>query len=212
MQNFIIIAIGAVAAIAGVFFLTRGDVPMDDPVVVVDDMSNDAMAPSDMDASMDADMTTDAGVLVGGVAMLPTLDIVDNAVKAPNVTTLVAAVGAAGLVDTLKGPGPFTVFAPTNDAFAALPAGTVDSLLLPANLADLQAILTYHVVAGTYTSADITDGMVLTTVNGADLTFDVAADGAVSINGNAMVETANVISSNGVTHVIDGVLLPPAVE
>jgi len=124
-------------------------------------------------------------VEVGGAMMLPSLDIVDNAVMADNVTTLVAAVTA-----------------PTNDAFAALPAGTVDTLLMAENKGQLTDILTYHVVAGSYTAADLTDGLNLTTVNGAKLMFTVEND-VLMINGSAMVETANVISSNGVTHVID---------
>jgi len=136
------------------------------------------------------------------------MDIVENAMNADNVTTLVAAVDAAGLVDTLKGDGPFTVFAPTNAAFDALPAGTVDTLLMEENLDDLADILTYHVVAGAYTSADLTDGLTLTTVNGDELMFTVNAEGMLEINGEAMVETADVISSNGVTHVIDTVLMP----
>lgn len=152
--------------------------------------------------------TGEVGVMVGGALMLPTLNIIDNAVKASNVTTLVAAVKAAGLVDTLKGPGPFTVFAPTNDAFAKLPAGTVDALLKADKKADLTSILTYHVVAGRYIAADLKDGMTLKTVNGATLTVS-NVNGVVKINGAAMVQTADVISSNGVTHVIDTVLMPP---
>lgn len=147
------------------------------------------------------------GVMVGGAMMVPNLDIVDNAMNANNVTTVVAAVKAAGLVETLKGPGPFTVFAPTNDAFAKLPTGTVDMLVKPENKATLTKILTYHVVSGRYTSADLKDGMMLKTVEGETLMINVK-DGKVWINGSAMVETANVISSNGVTHVIDTVLMP----
>jgi uncharacterized surface protein with fasciclin (FAS1) repeats len=149
------------------------------------------------------------GVQVGGALMVPSKDIVDNAVNANNVTTLVAAVKAAGLVDTLKSAGPFTVFAPTNDAFAKLPAGTVDTLLKPENKSKLVDILTYHVVAGRYTSADLTDGMVLTSVEGKKLTIGKTAAGKITVNGSAMVETADVISKNGVTFVIDSVLLPP---
>jgi uncharacterized surface protein with fasciclin (FAS1) repeats len=154
--------------------------------------------------------TTPQGVLVGGAYMLPSLNIVQNALNASNVTTLVAAVKAAGLVTTLEGPGPFTVFAPTNDAFAKLPAGTVASLLQPANKAELVKILTYHVVAGHYTSADLHDGQVLTTVEGQTLTIGKSASGQISVNGTAMVQTPDVISSNGVTFVIDTVLMPPA--
>ena len=154
--------------------------------------------------------TTQGGVMVGGALMTPDKDIVQNAVNASNVTTLVAAVKAAGLVATLETAGPFTVFAPTNDAFAKLPAGTVTTLLMPANIATLKDILTYHVVAGRYTSADLTDGMTLTTVEGKKLTINKTASGQISVNGVAMVQTANVISSNGVTFVIDTVLTPPA--
>lgn len=147
------------------------------------------------------------GVMVGGAMMLPSLNIVDNAVKAKNVTTVVAAVTAAGLVDTLKGPGPFTVFAPSNAAFEKLPAGTVESLLKVENKAKLTSILTYHVVAGAYTSADLKDGQKLKTVNGQEITINKNGN-KISVNGNAMVETADVISSNGVTYVIDSVLMP----
>ncbi len=153
--------------------------------------------------------TEQQGVMVGGALMTPNRDIVANAMDANNVTTVVAAVKAAGLVETLQGPGPFTVFAPTNAAFDKLPAGTVDTLLKPENKAMLAGILTYHVVAGRYTAADLKDGMMLTSVQGKKLAITKDASGKVWINGAAMVETADVISSNGVTHVIDGVLLPP---
>ena len=152
-------------------------------------------------------MAKENGVMVGGALMVANKDIVDNALSASNVTTVVAAVKAAGLVDTLKSAGPFTVFAPTNSAFAALPAGTVASLLLPENKATLTDILTYHVVAGRYTSNDLTDGLVLKTVEGKTLKF-TKVNGHLMINGKAMIETANVISSNGVTHVINSVLMP----
>lgn len=151
-------------------------------------------------------MMTD-GVMVGGALMVANRDIVDNAVLASNVTTVVAAVKAAGLVDTLKSAGPFTVFAPNNAAFAALPAGTVATLLLPENKAKLVDILTYHVVAGKYKLVDLMDGMTLTTVEGKKLMI-TKVNGIVRINGSAMIETPNVISSNGVTHVITSVLLP----
>ena len=150
------------------------------------------------------------GVMVGGALMTPDRDIVANALNASNVTTLVAAVKAAGLVTTLQGAGPFTVFAPNNDAFAKLPAGTVEALVKPENKAKLTDILTYHVVAGRYTSADLTDGQVLTSVEGKKLTIHKDASGKISVNGTAMVETPDVISSNGVTFVIDSVLMPPA--
>ncbi len=146
-------------------------------------------------------------VMVGGQMMVRSQDIVDNAVRANNVTTVVAAVKAAGLVDTLKSPGPFTVFAPNNAAFAKLPAGTVDTLLKPENKGTLVDILTYHVVSGRYKSSDLTDGLTLTTVEGKTLVF-TRVNGQLMINGSASVETADVISSNGVTHVIDTVLMP----
>ena len=152
-------------------------------------------------------MMQNEGVMVGGAMMLPSRDIVDNAVLASNVTTVVAAVKAAGLVETLKSAGPFTVFAPNNEAFAKLPAGTVETLLKPENKAKLTSILTYHVVAGRYTSADLMDGQKLKTVNGQEITIN-KMDGKIWINGVAMVETSDVISSNGVTYVIDSVLMP----
>ncbi|MBP6944756.1 fasciclin domain-containing protein [Patescibacteria group bacterium] len=147
------------------------------------------------------------GVMVGGALMVRSMNIVENAMNANNVTTLVAAVKAAGLVQTLSGPGPFTVFAPTNDAFSALPAGTVDTLLKPENKAQLTGILTYHVVPGALRAADLKEGQMLTTVNGATLKV-TKRDGNTYVNG-VMVQTADVISSNGVTHVVPSVLMPP---
>jgi uncharacterized surface protein with fasciclin (FAS1) repeats len=135
-------------------------------------------------------------------------DIVDTAVAAGQFKTLAAALTAAGLVDTLKGPGPFTVFAPTDAAFAALPAGTVDTLLKPENKAKLTAILTYHVVAGKVMAADVVKLKDAKTVNGAMVAVKVDG-GNVMIN-NAKVTTADIGASNGVIHVIDTVLLPPA--
>ncbi len=155
-------------------------------------------------------MMKDDGVMVGGALMIRSRDIVDNAVLANNVTTVVAAVKAADLVGTLKSAGPFTVFAPNNYAFLKLPAGTVDTLLKPENKSQLVDILTYHVVSGRYKSSDLTDGLVLKTVEGKTLKFHRDASGKLTINGTAMVETADVISSNGVTHVIDTVLMPSA--
>lgn len=130
-------------------------------------------------------------------------DIVDTAVAAGSFTTLVAAVEAAGLVDTLKGDGPFTVFAPTDEAFAALPEGTVEGLLADPDA--LTAILTYHVVPGKVMSTDLSDGMTAATVNGADIT--ITTEGGVMVN-DASVAAADVEASNGVIHVIDKVILP----
>ena len=161
-------------------------------------------------ASADSD-----GVTVGGAKMVKDKDIVDNAVNAKNVSTVVAAVKAADLVDTLKSEGPFTVFAPNNDAFAALPEGTVDTLLMPENKAQLANILTYHVVPGTYTSAALKvmaqKGESLTTVQGEKVT-PIMSDNMLMLQdakGNKIaIETADVISSNGVTHVVKSVMMP----
>ena len=132
-------------------------------------------------------------------------DIVDTAVEAGSFTTLVAAVEAAGLVETLKGKGPFTVFAPTDEAFAALPEGTVESLLLPENKDQLVAILTYHVVPGKVMSSDLSDDMMATTVQGTDVMIDL--DNGVMVQ-DATVVSADIETSNGVIHVIDKVILP----
>ena len=132
--------------------------------------------------------------------------VVDIAVGSPDHTTLVAAVTAAGLVETLSGTGPFTIFAPTNAAFAALPAGTVENLLKPENKEMLTGILTYHVVAGNVMAADLTDGQIVKTLNGQDLKVSIK-DGKVMING-ANVTAADLAGSNGVIHVVDSVLMP----
>jgi uncharacterized surface protein with fasciclin (FAS1) repeats len=156
--------------------------------------------------------------MVGGAAMYPTKNIVENAVNSKDHTTLVAAVTAAGLVDTLAGTGPFTVFAPTNAAFAKLPAGTVETLVKPENKATLTSILTYHVVAGKMTSLDVAKAIkagggraVLTTVNGGTLTATMMGKKLMLTDakgGMSMVTIANVMQSNGVIHVVDTVLLP----
>ncbi|MBI1188967.1 MAG: fasciclin domain-containing protein [Alphaproteobacteria bacterium] len=159
-------------------------------------------------------------VMVGGAAMLPTRNIVENAANSRDHTTLVAAVQTAGLVDTLSGAGPFTVFAPTNAAFDKLPDGTVASLLEPANRDTLTTILTYHVVPGRLTAADLVaqarahgGRVTLTTAQGATLTVTPAANGVAITDargGASMVTIADVIQSNGVIHVVDTVLMPPA--
>ncbi|WP_442046071.1 fasciclin domain-containing protein [Novosphingobium sp. YAF33] len=157
--------------------------------------------------------------MVGGAAMYSTKDIVDNAMNSKDHTTLVSAVKAAGLVDTLKGPGPFTVFAPTNAAFAKLPAGTVDMLMKPENKAMLTKVLTYHVVAGRMTAADIAANAMahggkamLTTVEGEKLTAWKDKAGAWWLTdakgGKSRITIANVMQSNGVIHVVDTVLMP----
>jgi uncharacterized surface protein with fasciclin (FAS1) repeats len=157
--------------------------------------------------------------VVGGQEMYPTRNIVENAVNSADHTTLVAAVKAAGLVETLEGPGPFTVFAPTNEAFRKLPAGTVDTLLKPENKAALTKVLTYHVVARRLSSQDllnkINDGKgtaELTTVEGGKLWVTLHAGKHIALKdekgGTALITTANVFQSNGVIHVIDSVVMP----
>jgi uncharacterized surface protein with fasciclin (FAS1) repeats len=134
------------------------------------------------------------------------MNIIETAVNHGSFKTLVAAVTAAELVETLSGKGPFTVFAPLDEAFAALPAGTVESLIEPANKAKLQGILTYHVVAGKVLSTDLTDGMKAKTVNGAEITIHLK-DGKVLVN-DAEVVTADVETDNGVIHIINKVIMP----
>ena len=146
-----------------------------------------------------------AATFVAGSAFAQDMDIVDTAVEAGSFSTLVAAVEAAGLVDTLKGEGPFTVFAPTDEAFAALPEGTVESLLQPENREQLVAILTYHVVPGKVMSTDLSDDMTAATVQGSDIMIDL--DNGVMVE-EANVVTADIETSNGVIHVIDQVIIP----
>jgi uncharacterized surface protein with fasciclin (FAS1) repeats len=135
------------------------------------------------------------------------MDIVDTAVEAGQFTTLAAALGAAGLVETLKGPGPFTVFAPTDEAFAKLPEGTVETLLQPENRDQLTAILTYHVVPGTVMAADVVNVDEAETVNGEMLNVTVNGD-TVMVN-DATVIATDIVATNGVIHVVDSVILPP---
>lgn len=159
-----------------------------------------------------------AQVTVGGAPMYANKDIVDNAVNSKDHTTLVAAVKAAGLVDTLKSPGPFTVFAPTNAAFAALPAGTVDTLLKPENKAQLTKVLTYHVVPGKLDAAALTKQVEagygtakLKTASGGTLTASLSGQTVIIVDesgGTAKVTIADVYQSNGVIHVVDKVVLP----
>jgi uncharacterized surface protein with fasciclin (FAS1) repeats len=155
------------------------------------------------------------GVEVGGAMMTPDRDIVANASDASNVTTLVTLVKQADLVKTLQGKGPFTVFAPDNDAFAALPKKTTDSLMMAKNKPTLAKILTYHVVAGSYDAAQLQqladEGKTLTTVEGGKLTPEVDGDKVVikdASGGTVTVTQADVKSSNGITHIVDGVLMP----
>jgi uncharacterized surface protein with fasciclin (FAS1) repeats len=169
-------------------------------------------------APLAAKMSTAKSVTVGGAAMYPTKNIIENAVNSKDHTTLVAAVTAAGLVDTLSGPGPFTVFAPTNAAFGKLPAGTVDNLVKPENKATLTSILTYHVVAGKMNASDVVAAIksgggkaVLTTVQGEKLTASMMGSRVMLTDakgGMSHVTIADVNQSNGVIHVVDTVLMP----
>jgi len=150
-------------------------------------------------------------VMVGGAAMYPSRNIIQNAVNSKDHTTLVAAVKAAGLVGTLEGKGPFTVFAPTNAAFGKLPAGTVDTLVKPENKATLTKILTYHVVSGKLEASDLTDGKTLKTVEGEQLSVKRDGDKIWIIDAKgdtSMVTISNVNQSNGIIHVLDTVLMP----
>ena len=193
----------AVAALLSGALITSGCMSMNDGMA---EPMSDSMA-------MSADT-----VMVGGAAMYPTKNIVENAVNSADHTTLVAAVTAASLVDTLSGPGPFTVFAPTNAAFAKLPAGTVETLVMPANKAMLTKILTYHVVSGRLSAADIMAQIqagggraMLTTVEGGVLTASMRGNSVILTDekgGVSTVTQADVFQSNGVIHVTDTVSRP----
>ncbi|RPD48596.1 fasciclin domain-containing protein [Hymenobacter sediminis] len=152
------------------------------------------------------------GVLVDNVPMTPDKNIVQNAVLAPSVTTLVKAVKAAGLDETLSGAGPYTVFAPTNAAFDKLPNGALAGLMKPESKEKLKGVLTYHVIQGRLLAQDLRDGQELTTVNGEKIKISVQNGKVMVSNGKdapVNIQTPDVISSNGVTHLIEGVLLPP---
>ena len=172
--------------------------------------------PADSLAALAGDsarMAKPGGVMVDGVAMTADKTIVDNAVGAKSVSTLVAAVKQAGLEETLKGEGPFTVFAPTNAAFDKLPKGAVAGLMDPASKENLKGVLTYHVIPGRLVAADLKDGQELTTVNGEKLHISVKNGQIMVGNGKdapATIQISDVISSNGITHVIDSVVLPLA--
>jgi len=177
-----------------------------------------ALVPAQAQMTGTATPVTEHTVIVGDAPMYPSKNIIQNAVNSKDHTTLVAAVKAAGLVDTLQGPGPFTVFAPTNAAFDKLPPGTVDTLLKPANKAMLTAVLTYHVVAGRYTEADLMNLVqaghgkaTLKTVQGEPLTIAMGGgrlwvEGAKG--GKAEITVPDVTQSNGVIQVVNAVLLP----
>lgn len=197
--------VAAFAAIAAVMSASACSMSMEDHA------TGSSMTPAH--AAM-AEHTT----MVGGAAMYPSRNIIENAVNSADHTTLVAAVRAAGLVETLSGPGPFTVFAPTNAAFDKLPPGAVETLTQPANRQTLTTILTYHVVAGRVTSADLLQRInagggraTLTTVQGGTLTATRSGNSIVltdAAGGQSTVTIADVMQSNGVIHVVDTVLMP----
>jgi uncharacterized surface protein with fasciclin (FAS1) repeats len=153
--------------------------------------------------------TTTEATDTGTTDMAAEMNIVETAQATPDLSTLVDAVVAADLVETLSGEGPFTVFAPTNDAFAALPPAELERLLKPANKDELAKILTYHVVAGDVMAADLSNGQKVKTVEGQDITVSIDGD-MVKLNDTATVVQPDIKTSNGTVHVIDGVLLPPA--
>lgn len=197
---FLLLALAAVTSLS--FVACNNDSKGDDK------KKEDTASMGKMESTQPAE---EKGVMVGGANMVPSKDIVDNAANSADHTTLVAAVKAAGLIETLKGKGPFTVFAPTNEAFGKLPAGTVDNLVKPENKSTLTNILTYHVVAGAFKSTDLKDGQKVKTVQGEELTVGYK-DGKWTITdakgGIANITIADVISNNGVTYVIDAVLMP----
>jgi uncharacterized surface protein with fasciclin (FAS1) repeats len=163
------------------------------------------------DKMMKSEMSSDKTVMVGGAPMYPSKNIIENAVNSKDHTTLVAAVKAAGLVKTLEGKGPFTVFAPTNAAFGKLPPGTVETLVKPESKATLTKILTYHVVPGRLDAASLTDGKKLKTVEGETLTVKNSGGQIMLVDakgGMSTVTIPNVNQSNGVIHVVDTVLMP----
>ena len=211
-----LLAVALVAAFAMTACNKKEPVPAADTTAAMP-ADTTAMAPAPAMPAADTSAMP-ANPMVGGAPMMADKDIVDNAMQSKDHTTLVAAVKAAGLVDTLKGPGPFTVFAPTNAAFDALPPGTVDKLMKPAMKADLAKVLTYHVVPGKLDAATLKSQIaagggkaMLKTVQGEELTA-TEKNGGIALTdakGNtAMVTTADVMQSNGVIHVVDKVLMP----
>jgi len=212
ITRFATVMAAAAALTIGACSKAEDDTAMTNDIVMDDEMAMDNGAMGDTNG-----MAGTAPVMVGGAEMMPTKTIVENASLSADHTTLVAAVKAAGLVETLSGPGPFTVFAPTNAAFGKLPAGTVDGLLKSAAKADLAKVLTYHVVSGTMTAAQISSAIKagngkaeLTTVQGDKLTA-TEAGGKVTLTdakgGKSIVTQADVTQSNGVVHVVDTVLM-----
>lgn len=190
-----------IASASLVMFTSCGDSKTE--TTTTDAMSTDTSSNMSDASTMSSE---EQGVMVGGSKMVASKNIVENAAGSADHTTLVSAVTAADLATTLSGTGPFTVFAPTNEAFNKVPKSTLDALMTPAKKADLTNILTYHVVPGSFRAADLKDGQKLKTAQGKELTVSIK-DGKVMID-DATVTIPDVISSNGVTHVVDGVIMP----
>jgi len=202
-----ILSYAMIASVSVLMLVSCGDSKTE--TTTTDAMASDTMSKMSDDSKMSdntAMATEEQGVMVGGAKMVTSKNIVENAAGSADHTTLVSAVKAADLATTLSGTGPFTVFAPTNEAFNKVPKATLDQLMTPEKKADLTKILTYHVVPGALMAADLKDGQKLTTVQGKTLLVKMK-DGKVMING-ATVTIPDVVSSNGVTHVIDGVVMP----
>ena len=213
ITRFAIAMAGTAALALGACSKAENDTAATEDVVLDSEVAMDNGALAEMGSP-----TGTTSVMVGGAEMLPTKTIVENASKSADHTTLVSAVKAAGLVETLSGTGPFTVFAPTNAAFAKLPAGAVDGLLKPAAKADLTKVLTYHVVPGAMTAAQLSAAIKagngkaeLKTVQGTKLTA-TEAGGTITLTdakgGKSVVTQGDVTQSNGVVHVVDTVLMP----
>jgi len=199
MQNALFVIIAAIVIVGGGYLLLMNTGTSDTPMVTETDTS--------MDETMPESNAADEPMAPPEPVTQP--NIVETAVAADDFTTLVTAVTAAELAEVLSGPGPFTVFAPTDAAFAALPEGTVETLLQPDSQADLAGILTYHVVPGAVSASDLADGMTVETINGETITFAIDAEGGVMVN-DANVVAADIEASNGIIHVIDTVLIPAA--
>ncbi len=182
------------------------------PTMTVTPVSSASPTSMNEEGTQQPSPSSQTGVMVGGAMMVSSNDIVTNAQLSSDHSTVVTAIKAAGLVETLQSKGPYTVFAPTNSAFEKLPAGTVSELIKPEKKADLTKVLTYHVVSGRYLAKDLKNGQKLKTVQGQELTINMTANGQMTVTdamgGVATVSIKDVISSNGVTFVTDSVLMP----
>lgn len=208
------IIVAAIVVVGIIVYMLSGDVDILDTENQnqLDENNVTNQTAADDEEDVEADASAPNGTTVGGAVLLPSRDIISNAVLASNISTAVEAIEAAGLVGTLQGPGPFTVFIPNNAAFEKLPSMMVNTLMNSDDTELLTDVLTYHVVMGEYTTADLTNNQELITVQGEIITVSKSAAGSLSINGSAQVETADVISSNGVIFIINSVLVPEDVN